>query len=54
MDARSALADALSAELDEDITLEFMWFVDRLLARLYMHGYIVCDAPSEPEAAEVG
>lgn len=51
MTAREALADALSTELDLDITPEFMQAVDKVLIRLYLHGYIVTEAPEETEDA---
>ena len=51
MNARHALADALAAELDIDITPEFMMAVDRLLIRLYLHGYLVTQAVEEGEDA---
>lgn len=49
MDARHALADALGAELDVDLTPEFLAATDRVLVRLYLHGYIVSIAPEEPD-----
>lgn len=41
MTAREALADALAAELDADLTPEFLAATDKVLIRLYLHGYTV-------------
>ena len=52
-DARTAFCDALAAEMDMDLTPEFMAAADRVLVRLYLHGYIVAAAPEDEEVAEV-
>ena len=49
MNAREALADALAAELDLDITPEFMMATDKVLIRLYLHGYAVVADSEEAE-----
>jgi hypothetical protein len=47
MDARTALADALAAELDMDLTPEFVAATDRVLMRLWLHGFAVLPVPEE-------
>ena len=41
MDARTALADALGAELDIDLSPKFVAATDRVLMRLWLHGFRV-------------
>ena len=47
--ARSALADALAVELDIDINPAFMAGVDRVLIRLWLHGYAIREAQDDDE-----
>jgi hypothetical protein len=51
MDARQALADALSAEMDTEITPELMQGVDVILTRLWLQGFRIMPLP-EPEMAD--
>lgn len=51
MDARTAFADALAAELDLDLSPEFMAASDRVLVRLWLHGYTVHPIPEETDDA---
>lgn len=43
MSARIAFAEAMAAEFDADMSPEFMEKSDRVLARLWMFGYLVTD-----------
>ena len=52
MTGREALADAFAAELDMDIESRFMAGVDRVLIRLWLHGYSVLPVSSETGAEE--
>ena len=47
MTGRIALADVLAAELDIDLTPAFMAAVDKILMRLWLHGYAILPAPEE-------
>lgn len=44
---REVLAEALGAELDLDLTPEFMACVDRILTRLWLEGYAVLPLAEE-------
>ena len=52
MDARTAFADSLAAELDVDLSPEFMMATDKVLIQLYLRGYVVSPAPDCIEIAE--
>ncbi len=43
MNARQAVAEALSAELNTDMTPEFMIAIDKFLAQLYLFGFLVTE-----------
>jgi hypothetical protein len=45
MDARTAVAESLAQELDQDMSPEFMAASDKFLMQLYLRGYIVTLAP---------
>jgi hypothetical protein len=45
--ARRALAESLVAELGIDLTPKFVAATDRVLMRLWLHGYRVTLIPSE-------
>jgi hypothetical protein len=49
MDARTAVAESLAQELDQDMSPEFMAASDTFLIQLYLRGYIVTPAPDEAE-----
>jgi hypothetical protein len=51
MDAKTAFADALGAELDIDLTPEFVAATDRVLMRLWLHGYVVLPHEDDKEEA---
>ena len=48
---RIALAETLAAELDMDLTPNFLRATDRVLARLWLHGYAVLPVPDEKDDA---
>ena len=48
--ARIVLAEALSEELDMDMTPEFLAACDKLLARLWLAGFTVLPVPDKQEA----
>jgi hypothetical protein len=41
MDARQALADAIAAEMDTEITPDILDAIDVVLVRLWLHGFKV-------------
>ena len=45
MDARQALADALSAEMDTEVTPELMDGVNVVLIRLWLSGFKIMPIP---------